>query len=74
MRAIATTCNSNKGPARVATIKIMARRNVLTRLNYLAKSADWDEKIPAVEKWLGKICRAFVGLSAAYFLAVLILR
>ena len=74
MRATAATCNSRKGPANVTTIKIMARRNVLTRLNYLAKSADWDEKVPVIEKWLGKTCRVFLGLSAVYFIAALILR
>jgi len=57
MRITETTWNNNQGPDREITIKIMARRNLLKRLNQLVKSANWNNKIPAIEKWLGKICR-----------------
>ncbi len=74
MRSIATTWNNNKGPDREIIVKVMARRNFLKRLNQLAKAAAWDDRIPAAEKWLGKICRGLIGFSAVYFIAVLILR
>ena len=57
MRITETTWNNNQGPDREITIKIMAKRNLLKRLNQLVKSANWDNKIPAIDKWLGKICR-----------------
>jgi len=74
MRAIATTYKNNPELTRVTTIKIMARRNAMTRLKYLVQSSDWDEKILACEKWLNKICLAFIGFSAVYFISGLILR
>ncbi len=57
MRITETTWNNNKGPDREIIIKIMARRNLLKRLKQLAKSANWDNKIPAIDKWIGKIFR-----------------
>lgn len=74
MRAMETTYKSNAELAGVTTIKIMKRRNLMKRLDIYFESADWEDKMPTYEKWLNKICLAFIGLSALYFIAGLILR
>lgn len=74
MRIMETTYKSNTELAGVSTIKIMKRRNLMKCIDHYFDSADWEDKIPAYEKWLIKICWAFIGLSALYFIAGLILR
>ncbi len=74
MRAMETTYKSNTELTGMTTIKIMKRRNLMKRFDNYLESDDWDEKMPAYEKWLNRICLAFIGLSALYFLGGLLLR
>lgn len=74
MDAMETTYKSNTELAGDTTIKIMERRNLMTRLNSHFESDDWEEKMTTYEKWLTRICLAFIGFSAIYFISALILR